>query len=143
MDSDRPYSEPLRTTLTRTVLLAAIAAAAFTVPRRGLAAFPAALVVMLWPALGGHFIELAYLNRVRPLLSGAAATRRAVRLAIWFFGGVLLGIVMYQTAIRLMPMLPRPWTMWWIGGVGFVAVELLAHAGLQLRGRPSFYNGRG
>jgi hypothetical protein len=32
---------------------------------------------------------------------------------------------------------------WWFGGIAFIGIELLAHLALQLRGRPSFYNGRG
>lgn len=32
---------------------------------------------------------------------------------------------------------------WWIAGLAFIGVELVAELALQLRGRPSFFNGRG
>jgi hypothetical protein len=32
---------------------------------------------------------------------------------------------------------------WWLGGIAFIGIELVAHLVLQLRGRPSFYNGLG
>ena len=37
---------------------------------------------------------------------------------------------------------PARWPAWWLGGLAFIGIELLAHLLLQLRGRPSFYNGR-
>ena len=36
-----------------------------------------------------------------------------------------------------------PWATWWVAGFAFIGIELVAHLGLQLRGRPSFFNGRG
>ncbi len=36
----------------------------------------------------------------------------------------------------------RVWP-WWLGGLAFIAIELLVHLVLQLCGRPSFCNGRG
>jgi hypothetical protein len=35
------------------------------------------------------------------------------------------------------------WLTWVGAGAAFVAIELVAHAGLHVRGRPSFYNGLG
>ena len=32
---------------------------------------------------------------------------------------------------------------WWIGGVGFVVLELFVHLFMRLRAIPSFYDGRG
>jgi hypothetical protein len=32
---------------------------------------------------------------------------------------------------------------WWVAGIAFVAVELIAHLALLLRRRPNFYNGAG
>jgi hypothetical protein len=34
------------------------------------------------------------------------------------------------------------WPAWWLGGVGFVGLELLVHLVMQMLGRASFYNGR-
>jgi hypothetical protein len=35
------------------------------------------------------------------------------------------------------------WPRWWLGGLVFIGIELVAHLVLRLRGRPNFYNGRG
>jgi hypothetical protein len=35
------------------------------------------------------------------------------------------------------------WPAWYFGGLAFLGLELAIHLWLQLRGRPSFYNGRG
>jgi hypothetical protein len=50
---------------------------------------------------------------------------------------------MILTAMALISFRPMHWPAWWIAGVGFIGVELIAHVFLQLRARPSFYNGRG
>ena len=67
----------------------------------------------------------------------------AARLAIWFAGGVGLALGMHLTAMALGASRPARWPAWWVGGVAFIGVELVVHLVLQLRGRPSFYNGRG
>jgi len=38
---------------------------------------------------------------------------------------------------------PVRWPAWWLGGLAFIGIELTVHLLLLLRGRPSFYNGRG
>jgi hypothetical protein len=35
------------------------------------------------------------------------------------------------------------WAALLIAGVAFIGIEFIPHLFLQLRGRPSFYNGRG
>jgi hypothetical protein len=67
----------------------------------------------------------------------------AARLAVWFLGGVGLALAMYLTASALVNVRSIPPMSFVIGGLGFVGIELVAHLGLQLRGRPSFHNGRG
>jgi hypothetical protein len=32
---------------------------------------------------------------------------------------------------------------WWLAGLGFIGIELVAHLALLLRRRPNFYDGRG
>jgi hypothetical protein len=143
------YREPIRTTLLRTGMIAlalgAVLAGVQGGIRGGLARWPAATLIALWPALGGHFVELLFLNWLRPRLPGSRALQIIVRLVVWFIGGVLLALGMYLTAMLLpgsRSMRPQSW--WWFGGgIAFIGIELLAHLALQLRGRPSFYNGRG
>ena len=55
----------------------------------------------------------------------------------------MLALGMLLTAIALTGFHPTRWPAWWLGGLAFIAIELVAQLPLQLRGRPSFYNGRG
>jgi hypothetical protein len=50
---------------------------------------------------------------------------------------------MWLTAAALPGLRPPRAAVWWLAGLGFIGVELAAQTGLQLRGRPSFFNGRG
>jgi hypothetical protein len=135
--------EPLRVTLTRTVGIALIAGAAVASRWGGLARWPVLTVVMLWPSLGGHYVELAYLDVVRPRLSASRAARTLARIAVWFVGGALMVVGMHFTAILLRAPKPLPTSAWWIGGFVFIGIELVAHLVLHARGRSSFYGGRG
>ena len=135
--------EPLRVTLTRTVAIAVIAGAALALRWGGLSRWPLTSALMLWPSLGGHYVELAYLDMVRPTLPQSRLAHALARIAVWFVGGALLAIGMRLSAIALHAPRPLPASFWWIGGVAFIGIELVAHLGLQARGRPSFYNGRG
>jgi hypothetical protein len=58
-------------------------------------------------------------------------------------GGAGLGLGMALTAILLAGFRAARWPAWWLGGVALIGLELVVHVLLQLRGRPSFYNGRG
>jgi hypothetical protein len=139
----QPYREPLRTTLVRTGLIVLIAGAALALPWGGPARWPTATLLMLWPSFGGHWVELWFLNRLRPRLSAERAMQIIARLAVWFIGGVGLAIGMGLTAKALAGFPPTHWPHWWLGGLAFIGIELIVHLVLQLRGRASFYNGRG
>jgi hypothetical protein len=144
MTSDwQPHREPLRVTLLRTVTIALILGALLARARGGLARWPLWMLLMLWPTVGGHFVELWFLHWLRPRLVDARAVQVAARVAVWFVGGAGLALGMYLTATTLAGRRPMHWPSWWLGGLAFIAVELVAHLVLQLRGRPSFYNGRG
>ena len=139
----QPFSEPLRTTLTRTVTLALLLGAALAMRWGGLSRWPSATLLMLWPSLGGHFVELWFLNWLRPRIRDSRAVQIAARIGTWFVGGIALALAMALTATTLLAPHPVRWPPWWICGVAFIGVELLAQLALQLRGRPSFYNSRG
>jgi hypothetical protein len=102
-----------------------------------------ATLLMLWPTFGGHWVEIWFLNWLRPRLSDARASQVAARVGVWFGGGTGLAMGMAVTAIALAGFRPAHWPGWWVGGLAFIAVELVVHLVLQLCGRPSFYNGRG
>jgi hypothetical protein len=137
-----PYREPLWVTVARTGAIALVVGAVIALRRGGVAYWPAATLLVLWPSFGGHWVEVWYLNWVRPRLRAGRGMRGAVRIAVWFSGGILLWLGMMLTAIGL-GFQPGRWPAWWVGGVAFIAIELVAHFVLWVRGRPSFYDGRG
>jgi hypothetical protein len=140
----RPYRERVWVTMARTFAIAIVLGAILAWRMHGgLARWAAATLLCLWPALGGHFVELFFLNWLRPRLTGPRPLHTAVRIGVWFVGGTLLGFGMYVTTLILYEY-PTPWSrLLALAGVAFIAIELIAHLFLQLRGRPSFYNGRG
>jgi hypothetical protein len=142
----QPYRESLRTTLTRTVLVAIVAGTVFATwsARAGRTLrWPVAVALMFWPSFGGHWLELWYLNWLRPRLPVARTVQVVARLGTWFLGGCLLGVGVLLTARALSGFRLTQWPAWWVAGVGFIGVELVAHMALQARARPSFFNGRG
>jgi hypothetical protein len=109
----------------------------------GMARWPLATLLVLWPSFGGHFVEIWFLNWLRPRLPIARSVQVAARLGTWLVGGAGLAVGMGLTAMALIGLQPAQRPAWWLGGLAFIGIELVAHLGLQLRGRPSFYNGRG
>lgn len=139
----QPFREPLRVTLTRTLSIAVVAGAIVALSSGRLRLWPAVSLLMLWPAVGGHWIDLLFLNVIRPRLPDRRAIQLLARIAVWFSGGIVLAAGVRLTA-RLLPAHSRlAWLTWATAGIVFIAIELVAHAGLHLRGRPSFYNGLG
>ena len=140
----QPYRERLRTTLLRTVTLALILGAVVArLSGGGLIRWLVLSLLMLWPSFGGHWLDLWFINWLRPRLSAARGSQIAARLGVCFIGGVVLALGMALTALALPGFRAPPWPAWWIGGVAFIGLELAAHLLLRLRGRPSFYDGRG
>jgi hypothetical protein len=144
MKSDfQPCQEPLRRTLIRTGAIAIIIGAAIALPRGGIRAWPVATLIALWPAFGGHWVELWFLNWLRPRLPATQIVHVAARLATWFVGGAIMAIGMKLTAVALAGSRPVKTPTWWVGGLAFIGIELIVHLVPQLLGRRSFYNGRG
>jgi hypothetical protein len=139
----QPFQEPLRNTLVRTGTIALVAGGVLARFWGGLGRLPLAILLVLWFSLGGHWVELWFLNWLRPRLSAARAVQIGARLGVWFVGGTGLGVGMALTAMALAGFQPSQWPAWWIGGIAFVGLELVVHLLLQLSGSPSFYNGRG
>lgn len=139
----QPYREPFRVTLTRTVSIALVAGAAVAVAAGGVRLWPAYSLLMLWPAFGGHWIDLLFLNGLRPRLPSNRLIHQLSRLFVWFVGGVALAAGLQLTARALFDRPTLFWLTWGIAGAAFVGIELVTHAALHLRGRPSFYNGLG
>jgi hypothetical protein len=137
----QPFHEPLRTTLLRTGALALAGGALLAHWMGGLTRWPLATLFVLWFSFGGHWVELFFLNALRPRLPAARRVQVAARLAVWFAGGTILGLGIAFTA--MLAAYPGRRIAWWLAGAAFVVVELLVHLGAQMRGRPNFYDGRG
>lgn len=134
--------EPFHRTLARNLTIAAVVGAAFALLRRDLTLLPPVAALALWPSLGGHYVELAFLNGLRARIPQGHSTQTVVRLLVWSSGGVLLYLCMAATA-RALSIKGPPLRPWWYGGFLFIGLELLVHGVLAIRGRPSFYDGRG
>jgi hypothetical protein len=140
----QPYREALRTTLVRTGTIAIALGAALAQWRGGgLVGWAVGTLLALWPTFGGHWVEMWFLNWLRPRLPVARSAHVAARIATWFIGGTILAMGIYLTASALAGSRPVHWPAWWLGGVAFIGIELVVHLPLQISGRPSFYNGRG
>ena len=144
-----PYREALSTTLARNGVIALAVGAALTRGRGGVTGWLLTSTLLLWPTLGGHYIDVGYLNGLRRWLPTTRGTQQAARLLVWFVGGVALGVGIWVSGAALARASGRGWLLpktrpaWWIGGLALVGIELVAHAVLRLRGRPNFYDGRG
>jgi hypothetical protein len=143
MTSWQPFHESPRVTLLRTVGIALVAGGVVAHWWGGLGRWPLATAVMLWPSLGGHWLELWFLNWLRPRIPAARPVQVVVRLAVWFMGGLGLGFGMRLTVIAFTGRHSTQWPAWWAAGLAFLGIEFTAQAALQVRGRPSFFNGRG
>jgi len=136
------FEEPLGHTLARNLAIAAIVGAVFALRGRHLSLFFPITALALWPTLGGHYVELAFLNGLRPQIPSKRSPQALARLLFWYGGGLLLYLCMVASA-RVLSVKAPPLRLWWCGGFLFIAVELVAHAVLALRAQPNFYNGRG
>jgi hypothetical protein len=94
----QPFREPLRITMLRTGMIAIVVGAVLTQWWGGLARWPMATILVLWPSLGGHWVEVWFLNWLRPRLSIARGVQVAARVGVWFVGGIGLAVGMGLTA---------------------------------------------
>ncbi len=139
----QPIREPFRATATRTVGIALVVGGVVAWRLGRFDAWPVAAGLVLWFSLGGHWVELWFLNWLRPRLARARLLQAAARMAVWFLGGVGLGfgVVLTMRLSRMTGGIARP--SWWVAGVAFVALELVVHLVLLVRRRANFYSGTG
>jgi hypothetical protein len=139
----QPFQEPIRQTLFRTFIIALVIGGVIALSFRKWSIWPLAALLVLWPSFGGHWVEVWFLNWLRPRISPARGVQMTTRVLVWFAGGVLLVLGMRLTASAFDQGRSPQWLTWWLGGAAFVGIELVIHFLIQLRGQPSFYNGRG
>ena len=144
-DGPRPYREPLRVTLRRTLTIAFFITTVITLvlPHQSsyLQFWATTYAAVLWFPLGGHYVELAYLNFLRMRWPLFLRRRYLGRVGWWLVGGLPLGLACWWTWLGLgyEPGFVLPW--WW-GMPFFVLAECVIHTVLSILGRPSFWNGR-
>ena len=132
----KPFHEPLRATLLRTVLIALVVG---VVVGRSALWLPWTAFA-LWLTFGGHWVEVFFLNWLRPRLPAERWAQIGGRLLLWVVAGTVLMIGARITALSLgIPALRVP--PWALGGPILVGVELVVHALSQVRGQPNFFNG--
>jgi hypothetical protein len=140
--SSARFEEPFRRTLARNVTIAAVVGVVLAFHRRDFKLLLPVTALALWFSLGGHYVELGFLNGIRARLPQRRLTLALARLLVWSCGGAVLYACMAATA-RALPIDAPPLRRWWFGGVLFIGLELAVHALLAIRGRPNFYDGRG
>ena len=138
--SDPVPREPFANMLLRNLLLATGVGAGLAIRSHSLQRWFPASLVMLWPTLGGHYLELAFLDLVRPRLTRRPPVRTLARVLTWMAGGVLFAMAMHLTGSALGDAYFVTWPPLWLGAVGMIGIELIAHTALRLRGLPSFFD---
>src|SRR5258708_13118390 len=83
-------SEALQATLARNVALALILGALLARQWGGLARWPMFSLLMLWPSFGGHWVDVWFLNWLRPRLAGSRPVHLVPRLVVWFVAALVL-----------------------------------------------------
>lgn len=136
----QPYHEPFRTTVARTGLLGLALGTAAAFVQGHPANWALGTVFASWFTFGGHWVEILFLNWLRPRLPVARAAQVTGRVLTWIVGGTALMVGARMTVTSLSAHALRL-PSWWLGGPVLVGIELLVHALIQLRGQPNFYNG--
>src|SRR3954452_18679176 len=133
----QPYREPLAATLARNGAIAVVVGGVVAwATGGGLARWPVATLLVLWPTFGGHVLEVFFLNWLRPRLPAGRGVQAGARATVWFVGGTALALAMGLTAMALGRPRLASWPVLALSGVAFIGLELVAHLALQLRGRP-------
>jgi hypothetical protein len=99
-----PFREPLRITLLRNGTIAIVVGAALKRFWGGLASWPLATLLILWPSLGGHWLEVWFLTWLRPRIAATRNVLVLTRIAVWFGGRIALALgIVSQPWLYLTP----------------------------------------
>lgn len=147
MEKPEKFKEAFSKTLIRTVITATIIAAILFFAH----AFPSGdqtklnLLIMIWLmvyiiVLGGHLLELIFINYLKFVLPKNIILLYVIRIAYWFLCAIPLifgaGLIHNLFVHKNGPMV-YDYTF----GVFYIGIELFMHAMMQIRFRKSFYNG--
>lgn len=136
------FYEPFPRTLARNFAIAVAVAIVLALRKGNVRLAPSFALLVIWFSLGGHYVEVAFLNVLRGRLPSSRATQTLARIATWFVGGAMLYIPMTITYHFVSG--DRPYfEFWWAGGLLLVGIEIGAHLLRLLRGLPNFYTGAG
>ena len=132
----QPFREPLRATLTRTIGIALVAGALFSQRWGGMSRWPIASVVMLgrrsaatsWSSGSSTGSDRAF-RAIAPCRSPCASGSGSSAACVF-------ALAMWLTAAALTGRQPAARPVWWIGGLVFIGIELVAQLVLYLRGQP-------
>ena len=152
----QPYRESLLTTVARTGAIAIVVTTVICLVQfhhlpstSGQLYFCFGLLVFVsWITFGGHWVEIAYLNGIRPRIAHwPDSSLTVLRLCVWIVGGALLfaaGLISRTLLLTgALPPKSQAFGALLVGGPAFIVVEMVAHIFLMGRGRPSFWNRRG
>ena len=137
-----PFREPLWRTVRRNALIALAVGAVVSALKHNVRLLVPYSVLALWFSLGGHYVEVLFLNRIRPRIGGGRTAQVAARVVVWYLGGIVLFLAITATA-QALPLRRPALAFWWLAGLLFIAVELVAHTVLAVRDQPNFYGGGG
>jgi hypothetical protein len=137
------YREPVGSVILRNITIAVVLGAVFALITGRLSRWPVATLAALWPSFGGHWLELFFLNWLRPRLPVSREVQALARIALWFAGGIGFAAAMRVTAMALAAVPMMTSLPWWLAGLSFVGIELVAHVTLMARARPNIYDGLG
>ena len=133
-------SERFLTALTRNAIIAAVIAVVLVLglPRRGSLWWDYfdVFVLAFCFAWLGYYVEVLLL-KIPDIGTGGG---RVIRLAGWFAGGLWCFVVGRYLWI-LLGRDPAELPSLMVGGVFFVALQLVLHAALNAAGKPNFYSG--
>jgi len=85
--------------LARTVAIAVVVSAALAWRWGRWTHWPTLALLILWPSLGGHYVDLLFLNYLRPRVPATRGVQLGMRGVVWFLGGVGLAVGMWGTAM--------------------------------------------
>jgi hypothetical protein len=96
------------------VAIATAVSAVVAIVRHDFKVFLPVIVLAMWPALGGHYVELAFGSGIRGRISPDASYKQWFDCWYGLPAGVLLYLCMVATS-RVLPIRPLPLRLWWCG----------------------------